>query len=406
LGKGWSEALKSIKQAVILAGGLGTRLKPFTDEHPKPMYSFQNKPFIHYLIEQVKSFHIDEVVLLLGYKADEVIQYIDGNDFGITIKYNVTPVEYDTGNRLLSAKELLKDEFLLMYCDNYCPINFERLCSDFYNNEADIQLTAYANRDMYTKDNLRIAQNGEVTCYDKKRTQNNLKGVDIGYAIVKKKLLGNLDDADKAYVNFEALVYPQIVSNRKMYATVTEHRYYSIGSWERIKLTEQFFDNRKTVFLDRDGTINARAPKACYIEKPEDFKWLDGAIEAIKLLKERGCRLILVTNQPGIARGNLTEETLQQIHEKMQGELRQKTGYELDAIYYCPHNWDEGCECRKPRPGMLYRAQKEFSLNLTKCIMVGDDERDMEAGAEAGCTCYQVTEKKSLLDIVKNDIIK
>lgn len=398
--------MKYVKQAVILAGGLGTRLKPFTDEHPKPMYSFRNKPFIHYLIEQVKSFGIDEAVILLGYKADEVIQYIDKNNFGIKIKYNVTPVEYDTGNRLLSAREILNEEFLLMYCDNYCPINYEQLCKDFFNNNADIQLTAYANKDMYTKDNLRIDTDGKVTCYDKKRMQNNLKGVDIGYAIVKKQLLDYLADTNQTYVNFEALVYLQIVKNNKMYATVTEHRYYSIGSWERIKLTEQFFDDKKTVFLDRDGTLNTRPPKACYIEKPEDFKWLDGAIEAIKLLKEQDYRLILVSNQPGVARGNLTEETLQQIHEKMQEELRQNIGYEIDAIYYCPHNWDDGCDCRKPKPGMFYKAQKDFSLNLTNCIMVGDDERDIEAGLAAGCVCYQVTDDNSLLDIVKNNIIK
>jgi D-glycero-D-manno-heptose 1,7-bisphosphate phosphatase len=90
----------------------------------------------------------------------------------------------------------------------------------------------------------------------------------------------------------------------------------------------------------------------------------------------------------------------------MQEELRQNIGYEIDVIYYCPHNWDEGCECRKPKPGMFYKAQKDFSLNLTNCIMVGDDERDMEAGLAAGCVCYQVTEDNSLLDIVKNNIIK
>lgn len=398
--------MRKIKQAIILAGGLGTRLKPFTEEHPKPMYRFQNKPFIHYLIEQVKSFGMDEVILLLGYRADEIIQYVENNEFGISIKYSVTPMEYDTGNRLLEAKEILQDIFLLMYCDNYCPINFEQLCNDFYNHDADIQITAYANKDRYTKDNLIIDIDGRVSCYDKKRTQNNLKGVDIGYALIKKKTLEILQQRQNTYVNYESAVYPVIVENKKLYATITEHRYYSIGSWERIKLTEQFFENAKTVFLDRDGTLNVRPPKACYIEKPEEFRWLDGAVEAVKLLKRHGYKLILISNQPGIARGNLTEDMLYLIHQKMQTDLKKKVNCEIDAIYYCPHNWDEGCDCRKPKPGMFYQAQKDFSLNLLNCIMIGDDKRDVQAGLVAGCTCYQVTDENSLLDIVRDKILK
>ena len=137
------------------------------------------------------------------------------------------------------------------------------------------------------------------------------------------------------------------------------------------------------------------------MEKPEDFKWIKGSIEAVRFLKEAGWRLILVSNQPGIARGNLTGERLEQIHRKMQEDLKRETGYELDALYYCPHNWDENCECRKPKPGMLYQAQKEYSLDLTKCYLIGDDERDIEAGRAAGCRCIMVDETYTLLEAVK-----
>lgn len=396
---------KTIKQAVILAGGLGTRLKPFTDKHPKPMYKFQNKPFIEYLILQIKDFGIDNVVLLLGYRADEIIKYFkNGEKYGIHIQYSVTPEEYETGSRLLSAYDVLQKDFLLMYCDNYCPIDFEKLCDDYITKEADIQITVYANKDGYTKNNLNVGTDGRIENYDKLRTASDLNGVDIGYALVKKSVLDYMKEYNEKILNFEKTVYPIVISYKKMYATITEHRYYSIGSWERIKLTEQFFHNSKTVFLDRDGTLNVRPPKACYIEKKEEFKWLKGAIEAVKYLKDKGYRLILITNQPGIARGRLTEDILAGIHDKMQADLLEKTGYMLDAIYYCPHNWDEGCACRKPKPGMLYQAQKEYSLNLRECILIGDDERDIEAGNAAGCICYQVTEKQSLLNIVQKNL--
>ena len=393
---------RQIKQAVILAGGYGERMKPFTEQHPKPMYPFQKTPFIDYLIKQIKGFGITKVLLLLGYMADQIQDFLgDGEHYDMEIEYCVTPPEYDTGNRLFDAEGKLDDAFLLMYCDNYCPIHFQRLCQDFFYNNADIQISVYRNADQYTKYNVRLAANGMVSCYDKKRVTDGLQGVDIGYAIIKKSVLKRLQIKENNPVNFEGQVYPIMVEQGTMFGTQTEHRYYSIGSWKRIELTKEFFSNPKTLFLDRDGTLNVRPPKACYVEKPEDFKWIKGSMEAVRILKEAGWRLILVSNQPGIARGNLTRESLEQIHKKMQEDLKRETGYELDALYYCPHNWDENCECRKPKPGLLYQAQKDFSLDLTKCYLIGDDERDIQAGEAAGCHCIMVNETYNLLDAVK-----
>ncbi len=387
-----------INQAVILAGGLGTRMRPYTESHPKPMYPFCGKPFIVYLIEQLKSFGICHVLILLGYMPEEIMEYLkDGSEYGIHISYDITPTEYNTGDRLLHAGKFIENRFLLLYCDNYCPIDFEKLIYDYGKNQAWVQLSVYENMDGYTKSNL-LTDEGRVVVYDKTRLFPKLQGVDIGYAIVEKKALQYVTGQN---MNFEAAVYPELVRQGKLFATVIKHRYYSIGSWERIRLTEQFFENGPTVFLDRDGTINKRAPKACYIETPEEFVWMEGAKEAIKILKDSGYRVALVSNQPGIARGNFTESTLEQIHRKMQDDLTQDVGCQIDAIYYCPHNWDEGCDCRKPKPGMLYRAQKDFSLDLTKCILIGDDDRDIEAGNAAGCRTYQVTDNRSLLQIVK-----
>lgn len=395
--------MNQIKQAVIIAGGLGTRLKPFTDTNPKPMYPFNGKPFIEYLVKQIKGFGIDRILILVGYLPEKIMDYLgDGSKYGVKIEYDVTPVEYETGDRVLHAKEKLDDEYLFMYCDNYCPINFARLVEDYYNNNALLQFTAYANLDGYTKSNLLIAEDGKVEVYDKKRLTPNLSGVDIGYAIVNKKVLDMLPDGG---FNLEAVLYPILVDQGKLYATVTEHRYYSVGSFERIELTKRYFDFQKYVFLDRDGTLNVRPPKACYIEKPEDFVWLDGAKEAVKKLNDAGFIVILISNQPGIARGNLTEETLTAIHDKMQSELAE-IGAHIDKIYYCPHNWDDGCACRKPKPGMFYQAQKEFCIELPKATMIGDDERDIEAGEAAGCgRNILVNEEYTVLDAV-NDLLK
>lgn len=387
----------TVRQAVILAGGRGERLRPFTDEQPKPMYPIGGIPFITRLIEQVKSFGIEEVVLLLGYKAEKIQEELgDGSKFGIKVVYDVTPPEYDTAERLLHAQESISEDFLLMYCDNYCPVDFQQLCKSYYDNNALIQLSVYSNKDKYTKDNLIVDECGKVVVYDKKRLTPNLSGVDIGYAIVNKKSFELIGD-NKSF----AAVYPILVAEGKLFATVTDHRYYSIGGYERMPLTEEFFKEKKVVFLDRDGTINVRAPKACYIEKPEDFIWLDGAKEALKKLKDNGVMTVLISNQPGIARGNLTEETLQDIHNKMQSDLAQIHA-EIDYIYYCPHNWDEGCECRKPKPGMLYMAQRDLSIDLTKCVLFGDDERDIEAGEAARVNSVLITEEYPLINAVED----
>lgn len=394
-----------IKQAVILAGGMGTRLQPFTNDNPKPMYPINGVPFIEYLIMQIKEFGIHHVLILLGFMPEKIMDYLgNGEKYDLHIEYAVTPSSFETGERLIQAGRKVRDVFLLLYCDNYCPIDYDRLLKDFRTNNATIQISAYANKDHYTKDNLRVAENGCVELYDKKRISPHLKGVDIGYAIVKKEALEMFQNEKNVVQsgNFELVTYPMLVREKKLYATFTEHRYYSIGSWIRIEDTGKFFDCRKTIFLDRDGTINVRPPKACYVEKEEEFVWLEGAMQAIRILKEHGCRIILVSNQPGIAKGRLTVEMLNRIHAKMQRELKKETGFEIDAVYFCPHNWDEGCDCRKPKSGMLYQAQKDFALNLTKCVLIGDDERDIQAGMEARCKCILVNESYDLLCAVKD----
>jgi D-glycero-D-manno-heptose 1,7-bisphosphate phosphatase len=337
---------KAVTQAVILAGGLGTRLKPFTDTNPKPMFPIGGIPFIDYLVRQLRAFGMEEALVLLGYLPEKISGYLgNGARYGLRVRYDATPTEYDTGARLLHAAPLLAERFLLLYCDNYCPVRYPRLLADFMENSAAVQFSAYRNRDGYTKSNLRIAENGLVEAYDKTRAAPGLNGVDIGYALVDKTVLSLLTEESG---NFEAQVYPQLAARGMLFATVTEHRYYSVGSYGRIRLTEEFFRPRRVVFLDRDGTLNRRAPRARYIERPEDFVWLPGAVEAVRAFKDSGFLVFIITNQPGIARGNLSEETLRAIHSKMQAELA-GAGAGIDDIFFCPHNWDDGCFCRNFR---------------------------------------------------------
>lgn len=391
----------SITQAIIFAGGFGERLKPFTKTSPKPMYPINDIPFIVYLINQIKSFGIKDIIILLGYLPDKVVDYLgDGSKYDVNISYSITPVEYDTQFRLLDIKDRLNDNFLMMYCDNLCPINYDRLVNNFFKHNALIELSVYSNEDKYTKDNVIVSDDGRVLVYDKKRVTKGLMGVDIGYAIISKKVIEYTSDKNE---NFEALVYPKLVEKEKLYATITKHRYYSIGSFARIELTEAFLSGKKYIFLDRDGTLNKKPSKAEYIIKPADFIWLDGAKEAIKKLNDAGYFIILVSNQAGIARGVMTVDDFQSVQNKMNDDLKE-IGAHIDAVYYCPHGWDSNCECRKPKPGMLYQAQKDYSINLTECVMIGDDERDIETAHNADMKGILINDKYRLIDAV-NDLL-
>lgn len=135
------------------------------------------------------------------------------------------------------------------------------------------------------------------------------------------------------------------------------------------------------VFLDRDGTINEEAE---YLDNPAKLRLLPKAAEAICLLNRAGVPVILVTNQAGVGRGYFPESAVHAIHRELARRLTRQ-GAHLDAIYYCPHRPDEGCECRKPNPGMLLQAAKEHSLDLTRSFVVGDKVIDMEAGWRVGC---------------------
>lgn len=384
-------------QAVILAGGLGTRLKPFTDNMPKPMMPILGKPFLEYLINQLKSAEIEDILILLGYLPEKVVDYFgSGEKWGVRITYDITPVDFDTGARIDAAKDKLENTFLLMYCDNFCPIDIKRAMKQFESSQAEVQITAYSNRFHYTKNNLIVEKNNQVSLYDKKRQSENLNAVDIGYAFVKKNVLSSLVSEN---VNFEQCIYPKLAEKGKLYVYMTEHRYVSIGSYERVDSANLFFQPRKVIFLDRDGTVNRRAQPACYIEKVEDFEWLPGAKEAIKKLNDNNYLVILITNQPGIARGVMTEEALESIHRKMEADLLEVDA-RIDRIYCCMHGWNDDCFCRKPKPGMLYMAQHDLNFDLTKAVLIGDDDRDIEAAEAAEVRGIKVDDEYMLLDAV------
>ena len=393
-----SRSLKGLTQAVILAGGRGTRLRPITDTRPKPMVEMHGKPFLEYLVEMLRDQGFDRILMLLGY-LPEVIQdyFADGSKWGVNISYSVTAVEDETGRRVKLAEPYLDPCFLLMYCDNYWPMQMDKMWNRFVKANVPAMITVYSNKDGYTQNSVRVDSEGYVLAYDKNGTHPGLQGVEISYAILTKSVIGLLSEDN---VLLELSLYPQLAEQGQLLAYVTDHRYYSVGSHRRLPLTEDFLARRPAVILDRDGVLNKRPPQAHYVCAWEEFEWLPGAHEALRLLREAGYRVIVVSNQAGIARGAMTEADLAHIHGRMKNEAVEAGG-RIDAFYHCPHDWDEGCECRKPKPGMLFQAQRDFSLDLSRTFFIGDDERDAQAAEAAGCPSVLVSDQTPLLDVIR-----
>lgn len=155
----------------------------------------------------------------------------------------------------------------------------------------------------------------------------------------------------------------------------------------------------ETVFLDRDGTINVKAPEGDYVKSWEEFEFLPGAVDAVRALHEAGRRVVIVTNQRGIALGRMTEADLDEIHERMLDAIGPGA---VAAVYHCPHD-DGECDCRKPRPGMLLRAAAEIpGVDLANATVIGDSDSDVEAGRAVGANTIRIgADAASLAEAVR-----
>jgi D-glycero-D-manno-heptose 1,7-bisphosphate phosphatase len=274
----------------------------------------------------------------------------------------------------------------------------EKMWERFVSANVPAMITVYSNKDSYSKGSVRVDPDGYVTVFDRSRTSPNLQGVEISYAILSKSVVEFLPE--DPFVLFEEVVYPRLAERRQLVAYLTDHRYYSVGSLQRLPLTKAFLARQPAIILDRDGVLNKKPPKAHYVRTWDEFEWLPGAKDALRQLRKANYRVIVVSNQAGIGRGAMREVDLQRIHERMLAEVNEAGG-QIEAVYHCPHDWDEGCECRKPKPGLLFQAQHELNLDLTRTLFIGDDERDVQAADAAGCPSALVTPEVPLIDIIR-----
>ena len=425
-------------KVVIMAGGKGTRIASVKSDVPKPMIPICGKPILEWQIENLKACGLTDITLVIGYLGHVIKDYFgDGDKFGVKINYFVEDSPLGTAGALFKMPELTED-FLLLCGDVILDVDFNRFIEFHQKNHAWASLMAHPNGHPYDSSLLvteilppQVPGGNPVDTHRVVRWMNKederlyyKNRVNAGIEIISPELLKETmkhfvprhpETPDKIDLDRDVLK-PNIPSG-KIFAYDTPEYIKDMGTPDRYYEVEKDLqtgkvkarnlkNKQKAIFLDRDGTINKYVG---FLTKPEQFELLPGVAEAVKMINKSGYLAIVVTNQPVIARGDCTWEELRLIHDKMETELG-KEGAFLDAIYICPHHKDKGfegerpeykfdCECRKPKPGMLFHAAKDFNIDISRSIMIGDSSIDVEAGIKASCKSSILIETNNTINI-------
>lgn len=222
-------------QAVILAGGLGTRLRPLTYEIPKPMIPILGKPYLYYQLKLLKDYCISDVLLLIGHLGEQIKDYFkDGKEFGLDIKYSIEQKPLGTGGALKLAEPLLKDEFFVIYGDSYLPVDYIDIERFFQKHNKTGLVVVYDNKeDTTVLNNIALKENLIVTEYKKGYNDRNLKYVEAGVSLLRKDVLNLIKEED--VVSLEEEIYPLLIGKQELIAYITNQRFYDIGTPERLK---------------------------------------------------------------------------------------------------------------------------------------------------------------------------
>lgn len=399
-----------------MAGGRGTRIAELFPNIPKPLIPVAGMPILEREIRSLCAQGFKDIILTVGYLADKIISYFgDGSQFGAKIDYFVEESPLGNAGALFRLREKIGDEpFLLLNADAAFDVDFNRMVAFHQNHGGLVTLFTHPNSHPYDSGLVIADENGHVEKWlakEDERPQWYDNRVNAGLHVIDPKVLDislkSLEINKKSgfpqgKVDLDRQILKPLCGSNLIFCYDSPEYVKDMGTPERFHQVEADYKNgvvqaknltnkQKAIFLDRDGTINKYVG---FLRNIDDFELIEGVAEAIKLINQSGYLAIVVTNQPVIARGEVSWEELNEIHEKM-ATLLGKEGAYVDGIYICPHHPDKGfegerpeykidCDCRKPKPGLLLQAAKDFNIELSESYMIGDSHRDVEAGENAG----------------------
>lgn len=400
-------------KTVIMAGGKGTRISSVARDIPKPMIQIQGKPVLEHEIACLKNQGFTDLIITVSHLGNIIMDYfgdgskispVTGEPFGVNIEYYFEEEPLGNAGALFRIKDKLTEDFLLLNADAIFDVDFNRFVAFHKEKGGLATLFTHPNSHPYDSGLIIADDNGAVeqwlTKEDTRPTYYRNR-VNAGLHVISPKVLDV--EITTAKVDLDRQLLKPLSGTGKMFCYDSPEYVKDMGTPERYESVCRDFregkvqarnlqNKQKAVFLDRDGTINRYVG---FLRKEEEFELLPDVAEAIGKINASGYLAVLVTNQPVIARGEVTVAELQNIHNKMETLL----GYEgvyVDAIYYCPHHPHKGyegeipelkfdCDCRKPKPGMLLQAAEEYNIDLASSWMIGDSENDVKAGVAAGC---------------------
>ncbi|MCC6698813.1 MAG: HAD-IIIA family hydrolase [Candidatus Hydrogenedentes bacterium] len=396
--------------AVIIAGGRGTRLHPLTgDAIPKALVPVAGIPIIHRQFELLSRYGCNEVVVLAGHlhEALEAGCAREAERLGLRLHFRIESQPMGTGGALPSARDLVgNDPFLVLCGDIALEMDVSRLLQFHVEHNAAATLVVHPNDHPHTSDLVLADSDHHILGFLPRGIRDGRYHRNLVFGsvyVLSPAVFDYITPDERQDLNNE--VFPRMVADgQRLLAYNTPEYLRDVGTVERLHLVEEdiasgrmarmnWSHRRPAVFLDRDGVlIQDAGPRGT--THPEDVQLHDDAIEAVRAINQAGHLAVLITNQPGVAKGFLTLDVLDEIHGCLDMKLGEGGAW-LDRIYVCPHHPDGGfegeraefkmdCDCRKPKPGLLYRAARELPLDLGASCFIGDSWRDIGAARAVG----------------------
>ena len=397
-----------IKQVVILVGGKGTRLKNLTKNLPKPLIKINNLSFLELLLRKISQYYPQEIYLMAGFKAEKIKKKFHNKKILFSkVKVITENNPLGTGGCLSQLKNKINSNFLVLNGDSIFDIDildFLKKSESFLKqNKAlcSIALTKNINYLSNNKlSNLYLEKSKHVT-FD----QKNSGYMNAGIYLFNKKIL---DTLKKKYASLETQIIPKIIRKEQAGGFVFNNYFIDIGIKKNLQLfrstIKKQFQNQKCLFLDRDGVINKLNG---YVVKFSQMKMQKNIDSTLKYLNQKKILIIVITNQSAVGRGFINENDLNELHYKFFNKIFRKNGATINDIYYCPYiknakikKYDKDSIYRKPKPGMLIKAIKDWGLQKKNCIFIGDQMTDQLAAAKANIKFSNIN-KENLFKKVK-----